>query len=62
MEAQASYFEEHEPQAMGDSLVLSCYQLRIGLQQIHEAAQSGDEMDLRWAMARCETIAANLST
>lgn len=60
MEAQARYFEEHEPQAMGNPLVLPCYQLRIGLQQVHEAAQSGDEMDLRWAMARCETLLAGL--
>ncbi|MFK0162562.1 phosphotransferase family protein [Rhizobium sp. NPDC090279] len=56
MEAQARYFEEHEPEAMGDPLVLSCYQLRIGLQQVCEAALSGSEQDLRWVMARCETL------
>ncbi|MFJ6326708.1 MULTISPECIES: phosphotransferase family protein [unclassified Rhizobium] len=60
MEAQARYFLECEPQAMGDPVALRCYQLRIGLQQIHEAAKAGSEEDLRWAMARCDALAADL--
>ncbi|MBN8953136.1 MULTISPECIES: aminoglycoside phosphotransferase family protein [unclassified Rhizobium] len=60
MEAQARYFEEYEPEAMGDPLVLSCYQLRIGLQQVYEAAQGGSRQELLWAMARCETLLARL--
>lgn len=61
MEAQARYFEKHDPETMGDPRVLRCYQLRIGLQQVHETAETGSEQDLRWAMSRCEELVAGLA-
>lgn len=60
MEAQARYFEEHKRDAADRALALRCYQLRIGLQQVYECAEAGSEEDLRWAMARCEDVVADL--
>lgn len=60
MEAQARYIEKHRPDVMDNMQTLRCYQLRIGLQQVLECAEAGDLADLRWAMARCDEIAADL--
>lgn len=60
MEAQARYVEQHRPDVMDNMQTLRCYQLRIGLQQVFECAEAGDLADLRWAMARCDEIAADL--
>jgi hygromycin-B 4-O-kinase len=61
MEAQAHFFEEHRSDLSTNVQTLRCYQLRIGLQQVFECALAGDMADLRWAMARCDEIAADLS-
>lgn len=45
MEAQSRYFEENRPDVTGNNRVLRCYQLRIGLQQVHECALARFETD-----------------
>lgn len=60
MEAQARYFEKHRPDVMDNRQALRCYQLRIGLQQVFECAEAADMEDLRWAVARCDAIAADM--
>lgn len=61
MEVQARFFEKHRADLSTNVQTLRCYQLRIGLQQVFECASTGDMADLRWAMARCDEIAADLS-
>lgn len=56
MEAQAKYFERQPHWKATDASAVSCYQVRIGLAQVYEAALQGDEKDMRWAMARCDAI------
>lgn len=56
MEQQARYFEVHRPNLVQDKTVLACYQLRIGLQQIHESAMDGAQGDMHWALERCRAI------
>lgn len=60
MEAQARFFETHRSDLSANARTLRCYQLRIGLQQVFECALAGDMADLRWAMARCDEVAADL--
>ena len=57
MEAQARYFERHRADWLHPAARLICYQLRIGLGVVHEAALAGHDDDLAWAAARCEAIA-----
>ena len=56
MEQQARYFEVHRPDLVQDKTVLACYQLRIGLQQVHESAVDGAIDDMHWALQRCRAI------
>ncbi|WP_448952465.1 phosphotransferase family protein [Labrys neptuniae] len=57
MEAQARFFETQQPWRLADSDILLSYQLRIGLENIHEAALAEDRADFDWALARCRAIA-----
>ncbi len=57
MEAQASHFERRPLWMAANASALTCYQVRIGLQQVYETALQGDEQDMHWAMARCDAIA-----
>nr|WP_295863394.1 aminoglycoside phosphotransferase family protein [uncultured Chitinophaga sp.] len=53
MEQQARYFE-----AQGiDKARLDAYQLRIGLEEVYQAALAGDMDDMDWALVRCEHLA-----
>lgn len=58
MEEQARFFEESQPWRLREGRLLALYQLRIGLETIYQAARDGEEADLAWALARCETVAA----
>jgi hygromycin-B 4-O-kinase len=61
MEQQCRFFEEEEePWRVKDVERLRCYQLRIGLETIHEAAAGGgdDGGTIAWALDRCRAIAA----
>lgn len=60
MEQQARYFEVHRPDLIQDKTVLRCYQLRIGLQQVHESAADGALDDMHWALRRCSHICGAL--
>mgnify|MGYP000105976794 CR=1 FL=1 len=62
MEQQARYFEVHRPDLVRDKTVLACYQLRIGLQQVHESAVDGALDDMHWALQRCRAIDSLLRT
>jgi hygromycin-B 4-O-kinase len=57
MDQQARFFEASEGDSPGYRERLRCYQLRIGLQQVHECAMAGDAQDLAWALNRCDEIA-----
>lgn len=58
MEQQARHFESARPDLLADPARLRCYQLHIGLEQIHQTALAGAEDDLAWALQRCAAIAA----
>ncbi|WP_124462265.1 phosphotransferase family protein [Variovorax sp. KBW07] len=59
MDQQARFFEAAggSGETAGHGERLRCYQLRIGLQQVHECAVIGDAQDLAWALNRCDEIA-----
>jgi hygromycin-B 4-O-kinase len=57
MEAQASFFETLQPWRLAEKTSLLGYQLRIGLENIYQAALALDQADLDWALARCKAIA-----
>lgn len=56
MERQARYFETVEPGRLRNVERLRCYQLRIGLEQLHQSARLGADDDVAWASARCREI------
>lgn len=58
MEAQARWFEREAPHLLAHRERLLCYQLRIGLAELHDSAQSGDDDDVAWATTRCAEIKA----
>ncbi|MBA8876794.1 phosphotransferase [Phyllobacterium myrsinacearum] len=60
MEQQARYFEAFRPDLVRNQNVLACYQLRIGMQQIHESAIDGALADAGWALERCRVIESTL--
>lgn len=53
MERQARYFETQTPPPPAIRDRLLCYQLHIGVRELHEAARAGDDADLAWASGRC---------
>lgn len=57
MEAQARFFETTQPWRLREERLLACYQLRIGLENVYQAALAQDTADLAWALARCQSIA-----
>lgn len=57
MEQQARYFEAKRPERLAFPERLLCYQLRIGLAQIHESVRAGNDGDVSWALDRCEELA-----
>jgi hygromycin-B 4-O-kinase len=61
MEIQARHFERRRPGMIDNILTLRCYELRIGLEQVYESVRAEDTQNLRWAMTRCEEVAADLS-
>jgi len=60
MEQQCRYFEQREPWRLAERDTLGCYQLRIGLETLHEAFADGDARLIDWAILRCSTIAEAL--
>ncbi len=36
--------------------ILACYQLRIGVEEVHEVVVGGDAVDLGWLLARLRTL------
>ena len=60
MEQQCRYFEQLEPWRLAEREILTCYQLRIGLETLHEAFTAGDAQLTDWAMQRCSAIAEAL--
>ncbi|RUW44824.1 phosphotransferase [Mesorhizobium sp. M8A.F.Ca.ET.021.01.1.1] len=57
MEQQARFFETHQPDRLYHQRRLLCYQLRIGIDVLYEAAVDGNDAEAGWALARCESIA-----
>jgi hygromycin-B 4-O-kinase len=57
MEQQARFFETRQPDRLHHRQRLLCYQLRIGIEVLYDAALDGSDADLDWALARCEIIA-----
>lgn len=57
MEQQARHFEQALPADPGTAERLRCYQLHIGLRQIHDCALAGEAEDLLWALERNARIA-----
>lgn len=57
MEAQARWFEAQRPEILKSIERLRCYQLHIGLKQIHASALAGHDEDMTWALKRCGDIA-----
>jgi hygromycin-B 4-O-kinase len=58
MEAQALYFETRADPRLDETEKLTCYQLRIGLQALYDAATDGDTAFVGWVLDRCRAIAA----
>lgn len=58
MEIQARYFDQVNPDDAGVRQRLRCYQLRIGLDEIHLAALRSKKRLLKWALHRCDEIMA----
>jgi hygromycin-B 4-O-kinase len=58
MEQQCRYFEQREPWRLAEREILTCYQLRIGLETLHEAFADDDARLIDWAIQRCSEIAA----
>jgi hygromycin-B 4-O-kinase len=57
MELQAQYFEKHLRTT--DPLVqnlLACYQLRIGLEEMHRSTMEGRFEEADWALWRCRQL------
>lgn len=59
MEQQARHIEKTRPDWLADRQRLLCYQLRIGLQQLDEAAREDDAAMVQWIGARCREIAGD---
>jgi hygromycin-B 4-O-kinase len=59
MEQQARHIEKKRPDWLTDRQRLLCYQLRIGLQQLDEAAREDDAAMVQWIGARCREIAGD---
>lgn len=57
MEEQARFFETIQPERLREKSLLAGYQLRIGLENIHQAAIAGDHADFTWALARSQAVA-----
>ena len=60
MEAQARFFETAQPWRLREGRLLACYQLRIGLENVYQAALAQDAADLAWGLARCQSIAGEV--
>ncbi|MBN9221623.1 MAG: aminoglycoside phosphotransferase family protein [Mesorhizobium sp.] len=58
MEQQARFFETRQPNRLRYRRRLACYQLRIGLQTLYEAAIDGNNEETVWALTRSESIAS----
>lgn len=56
MEQQCRYFGQHEPERFSNNQRLSCYQLHIGLEVLHDALDQGDMAMVDWSLRRCRTI------
>jgi hygromycin-B 4-O-kinase len=56
MEQQARYFEAREGWEKIDAERLTCYQLRIGLEEVYRSAADGNGAMARWALDRCRDI------
>ncbi|MBJ3785207.1 aminoglycoside phosphotransferase family protein [Devosia sediminis] len=56
MEQQCRYFEIHQPERLRERDTLLTYQLRIGLQTLHDAMRDGDGDMMRWTVQRCADI------
>lgn len=57
MEQQARFFEAAPSLPRRDAARLRCYQLRIGLAQLHDSARRGEAGDFHWAFERCAQCA-----
>lgn len=57
MEQQAHFFESSQPDRLHHRQRLVCFQLRIGIEVLYDAALEGSDADMSWALARCEDIA-----
>lgn len=60
MEQQCRYFEQHQSQRIANDRRLRCYQIRIGLETLHEALRDEDTSVATWALERCTKIARGL--
>lgn len=58
MEQQARFFEQRQPDRLASTARLRCYQLRIGLNVLYDAAIDRNDDEIAWALARCDAIAA----
>ena len=56
MQQQAGYFEAHLVDLPKLRERLLCYQLRIGLAEIHQSAIDGNTDALAWATSRCREL------
>jgi hygromycin-B 4-O-kinase len=57
MELQASHFDRELGGLPGYEDRVSCYALRIGIEETRETRRDGDEALLRWAAGRCRELA-----
>lgn len=62
MEQQARFFEVQRSDLLNHSDRLQCFQLRIGLEEIHQSAAAGNDRMLAWALSRCDDIAVGSSS
>jgi hygromycin-B 4-O-kinase len=56
MEQQCRYIETHMPERLADLEILTCYQLRIGLETLRDAVEAGDIAFANWVVNRCAAI------
>lgn len=56
MESQANFFEKEQPDRLEQRQRLRCYQVRIGLELIFQAASEKDDKMVRWATSRCQEL------